>query len=213
MKLRTGKPIWLSRRPVALRNQRLSSDMACDVAIIGAGITGALVAHELLKAGLRVVMVDKRQAGFGSTAASTGLLMIQTDTSIADLTRLHNRRTAERTYELGYEAIRQIGVMVRRLRINCGWKAARTLYVASATRDTAYLREEADRTEKIGFEIKRVLADELQSRYGLTFPSALLAAGAAQVNALALTRGLLRAAQKNPCFRQGKGHTHDGSGI
>ena len=75
------------------------------MAIVGAGITGTLVAHQLLAAGLRVVMLDKRDPGHGSTAASTGLLLYQPDSSIADITRRHGRETARRVYELGRKAI------------------------------------------------------------------------------------------------------------
>jgi len=96
MKLRTGKPLWLAGKTEPLPVRRLSRDRTCDVAIIGAGITGALVAHQLLKTGLNVVMLDRRRAGFGSTAASTGLRMIQPDSSIAELTRRHGRRAAQR---------------------------------------------------------------------------------------------------------------------
>ena len=174
MKLRTGKPIWLSYPARPLREKKLSSSMACDVAIIGAGITGALVAHRLLLAGLRVIMIDKRRAGLGSTAASTGLLLIQPDTSIADLTRIHSRRTAQRVYQLGQQAIRDLGILVRRLKIDCGWKTRRTLYVASSPDDAVLLRKEAARTEKIGFPTEQLYAHRIRQRYQIDFPAALL---------------------------------------
>ena len=174
--------------------------MACDVAIIGAGITGALVAHRLLLAGLRVIMIDKRRAGFGSTAASTGLLLVQPDTSIADLTRMHSRRTAQRVYQLGNQAIRDLGILVRRLKIDCGWETKRTLYLASSPDDGEFLRKEAARAEKIGFPTQRLYADGIRKRYDIGFPAALLSAGAAEVSALQLTRGVLRCAQRNPNF-------------
>jgi glycine/D-amino acid oxidase-like deaminating enzyme len=201
MKLRTGKPIWFSYPVQRLREQKLSSSVGCDVAIIGAGITGALVAHRLLLAGLRVVMVDKRRAGFGSTAASTGLLLIQPDTSIAELERIHGTHTAQRVYQLGHQAIRDLRVLVRRLKIDCGWETKRTLYCASSPKDTELLRKEAARTKRIGFATERLSAERIRERYHLDFPAALLAAGAAEVSALQLTRGVLSYAQRNPNFR------------
>ena len=53
--------------------------------MIGAGITGALVAHELVRSGLDAVVVDKRAPGVGSTSASTALLLYETDTALAEL--------------------------------------------------------------------------------------------------------------------------------
>ncbi|MEO6004029.1 MAG: FAD-binding oxidoreductase [Opitutus sp.] len=201
MKLRTGKPVWLESKGVALPVSRLSRAFTrCDVAIIGAGITGALVADQLLRAGLDVVMVDKRRAGFGSTAASTGLLMIQPDSSIGELTRLHDRRTARRVYQLGQRAIQDLGRLTRELKLDCGWAARRTLYVASNQRGAAMLRAERKRSQRIGFPVETMTAERLRRDYGLSFSAGLSAAGAAQVNALQLTRGVLRRAQRNPKF-------------
>lgn len=201
MKLRTGKPLWLAPRITPLRRTRLSRPQECDVAIIGAGITGALVAYELLKAGLKVVMIDKRQAGFGSTAASTGLLLYQPDSSIEELTRRHGQPTARRVYELGRKAIRDLGTLIRRLEIDCGWVAKRSLYIASTPSDVRLLREEARRTDQIGFMVEALSAAPLRERFQLQFPGALASSGAAQVNALTLTRGVLHHAQQDPNFR------------
>lgn len=196
MDLHTGKPFWVSQPTAPLRRRRLRCDLDCDVAIVGAGITGALVARQLLEAGLRVVVLDKRPPGFGSTAASTGLLLYQPDTSIADLTRLHGRRIAQRVYELGRKAIRDLGALIRELEIDCGWDPRRTLYVASSRRDAADLRREAKRTRKFGFPAEALSAASLRDRYELDAPGALLAPGSAQVNALALTRGVLARCQR-----------------
>lgn len=201
MKLRTGRPLWLSPKVIPLRAARLSRTHTCDVAVIGAGITGALVAHQLLKVGLSVTLLDKRKAGFGSTAASTGLLLYQPDTSIGDLTRQHDRGTAQRVYELGRKAIRELAGLARQLHLDCGWAAKRTLYVASDEAGADLLEQEAKRSARIGFAAEVLSADRLRSRHHLNFPAALAAAGSAQVNAFRLTRGVLQHAQRDPRFR------------
>jgi len=200
MKLRTGKPLWLAGKTEPLPVRRLSRDRTCDVAIIGAGITGALVAHQLLKTGLSVVMLDRRRAGFGSTAASTGLLMIQPDSSIAELTRRHGRRAAQRVYELGRKAIHELGALARELKIECGWQAKRSLYLASNRKGAVMLRREAKLAQKICFPVEQISQPRMRIKYGLPFPVALASAGAAQVHALHLTRGVLRHALTMPNF-------------
>ena len=47
----------------------LERDERCDVAIIGAGITGALAAHRLTEADCDVILLDRHDVGMGSTAA------------------------------------------------------------------------------------------------------------------------------------------------
>jgi glycine/D-amino acid oxidase-like deaminating enzyme len=201
MKLRTGKPIWLLDQARLPRARPLKEKIACDVAIVGGGISGALVAYRLLEAGLDVVLLDKRKPGLGSTAASTGLLMYQPDASIADLTRRHSRKTAQRVYSLGRQAIRDLGTLVSRLHLDCGWAPKSSLYVASGERDVTPLSREARRTHQIGFPVQRLSASQLRRRFNLPFRAALLAPGAAEVNAFTFTLGLLEHCLSHPRFR------------
>jgi choline dehydrogenase-like flavoprotein len=53
-------------------------------AIIGGGITGAAIAHELTLAGCAVVVLDRRDIGTGSTSGSTSLLQYEIDVSLTD---------------------------------------------------------------------------------------------------------------------------------
>ncbi|MDO8544688.1 MAG: FAD-dependent oxidoreductase [Opitutaceae bacterium] len=190
--LHTGKPLWLEHTPAPLRRRRLRRDLTCDVAVVGAGITGALVAHQLLAAGLRVVMLEKSDAGHGSTAASTGLLLYQPDSSIAEITRRHGRHAARRVYQLGRKAIQELGALARELDPACGWNARRTLYLASDQHHAAFLRAEEQRTRAIGFPVQRLSGRTLRKRYALEFPAALFAPGSAQVHAFAFARAVLR---------------------
>ena len=113
MKLTTGTTFWAKANEPRPRYPRLRRNARCDVAIVGAGITGALLAHQLVQAGLKVVVTDKRAAGTGSTSASTALLLYETDASLAELARLHGIKCATRVYTLGRRAIREIGAIAR----------------------------------------------------------------------------------------------------
>lgn len=201
MDLRTGCPVWLANDSTEAEPRRLNRNLSCDVAIIGAGISGALVAHQLLGAGLRVVMLDRRTPARASTAASTGLLMYQTDTSLAELTRRHGAATSERVYELGRRAIRELSALIKTLEVDCGWCAKRTLYVASTSRDRTTLKRELAGSRRIGFPITYLNQSVLIKRYGLRKPAALLAPGAGEVDAFRLTRGIFKAHEHNPGLR------------
>ena len=48
----------------------MSENLKCDALIVGAGITGSLVAERLTRQGLDVVIIDRELPGRGSTAAS-----------------------------------------------------------------------------------------------------------------------------------------------
>ena len=47
----------------------------CDVAVVGAGVIGTAVTHELVSRGASVTLLDCRGAGLGSTQAAAGMLV------------------------------------------------------------------------------------------------------------------------------------------
>jgi NADPH-dependent 2,4-dienoyl-CoA reductase/sulfur reductase-like enzyme len=75
-RLRTGRPLWLPdparktpRYPV------FSGQHDTVIAIVGGGMTGALVAHAFASAGISTTVLEAAAVGRGSTAASSALLL------------------------------------------------------------------------------------------------------------------------------------------
>ena len=59
MDLKSGNPFWpeiSNGEPII---ERLQDDVVCDVVVVGAGLTGALIAHRLSAEGLKVVVLDR----------------------------------------------------------------------------------------------------------------------------------------------------------
>src|SRR5262245_46813416 len=69
MDLASPHPFWPLKNGLLSTYPSLKQDLRCEVAIIGGGITGALVAHHLVEAGMDVVLLDKREVAMGSTSA------------------------------------------------------------------------------------------------------------------------------------------------
>lgn len=65
---------WARREPLTDSHPRLDRDVACDVLVIGAGITGLSAALELLQRGKSVVVCEAGVIGSGTTGGSTGFL-------------------------------------------------------------------------------------------------------------------------------------------
>ena len=74
MDLKSGYPFWSVKNGLLTHFPPLERDLRCDVAIVGGGITAALIAHELAAADLDVAVLEKRDADWGSTSASTAML-------------------------------------------------------------------------------------------------------------------------------------------
>ncbi len=132
MDLRSGHPYWLLKNGLLADYPSLKHDEACDVAVIGAGITGALTAYHLAREGVTTVLVDERDVGTGSTAASTALLQHATDTELIDLVAQVGEAGAVRSYRLGLEAISKLEELIQRLGLDCGFERKKSLYLASS---------------------------------------------------------------------------------
>ncbi len=87
MDLHSGLPYWIVKNPLYDYFNPLENDDTVDVAIIGSGITGTLVAHELCNAGIECCMVDKRTPSTGSSSASTALLQYEIDEPLYKMAR------------------------------------------------------------------------------------------------------------------------------
>ena len=113
MDLRTHYPFSLLRFGILRSYPSLNKDLKTDVAIIGAGITGALVARELAKKGMSCVVTDKRHVAMGSTSASTSLIQYEIDQPLHKLVDLVGYRQAVRSYEVSREAVAELGLICR----------------------------------------------------------------------------------------------------
>jgi glycine/D-amino acid oxidase-like deaminating enzyme len=178
MDLRSGHPWWLDVNARLAEFVPLDGDLRCDIAILGAGITGALLALELTARGLSVVVLDKREAGRGSTAASTALLLVETDADFGELSRRFGRAAATRIWRLGEDAIERIAALARRLPFDIGFARTSSLYLASDRRGLRRLRAERDLRSAAGFEVELLQRADLEAISSLPHRGALKSAGA-----------------------------------
>ena len=196
MDLRSGHPFWLLKNGLLADYPSLKHDESCEVAIIGGGITGALVAYYLTQEGVETVLVDKRDIGAGSTAASTALLQYEIDTELHDLISLVGEADAVRSYKLGLEAIDTVERLADELRDDCGFERKTSLYLASRKPDLSKLRKEYDTRRALGFHVTFLEAKDIESRASFSAPGAILSYGDAQVDPFRLTHQLMQAAKK-----------------
>ena len=95
--LRGGRSPWFATSAHPPRRE-LGENLKCDALIVGAGITGSLVAERLTRQGLDVVIVDRELPGRGSTAASTSMLLWEIDRPLRELSEVYGFERAARAY-------------------------------------------------------------------------------------------------------------------
>lgn len=190
MDLKSGYPFWSIRNGLMRAFPRLEADLRCDVAVIGGGITGALIADELVQHGHEVAVLEQREIGWGSTSASTALLQYEIDTALVDLARRYGMAQAGLAYLACAEAIELLHERAKAVG-QVDFRHNDSLYYASRRRDLALLREELQARRALGLDLEWIEAAPLWRDYGVRAPGALLSHQAARMDPYRMTYRLL----------------------
>ena len=191
MDLRSENPYWLLRKGIPHTYPSLKTDLEKDVVIIGAGISGSLVAWELQQAGVDIAIIDRRHVGMGSTVASTALLQYEIDTpmwELADKTGLKNAVTA---YELCRQAIYDIEKIFLHVKSDSQFIFRPSFQFASYKKDVTKLQKEHQLRKQHGFDVEWLEPDTIQKMFGMKADGGILSADGAEVDAYAFTNDVL----------------------
>lgn len=118
--------------------------------MVGAGISGALVAEALTDAGMEVLVVDRRGIAQGSTSASTALLQYELDTPLTRLSRSFAFEKAARIWQRSRLAVDALAERTKALGIEAGMDARSSLYLQGTVLGARQLQAEAAARRRIG---------------------------------------------------------------
>jgi len=191
--LRTGRPIWLGRHAPSVPVNSLTRDIATDVLILGAGITGAMVADALTSEDVAVTVVDKRGPAKGSTVASTALVQYEIDTPLTTLTRKIGKHKAVRAWRRSRLAVDALAARLNELKV-AGVMRRDSLYIAGNTLGIRELRHEHEARRAGGLPTRFLDAGSLRNEYGIARKAALKGYGNLVLDPRKTTLALLQAA-------------------
>jgi glycine/D-amino acid oxidase-like deaminating enzyme len=203
--IRTSQPYWLMRDGIGDARSRREPAADYDIVIIGAGITGALVADALVATGRRILVVDSREPALGSTAASTALLQYEFDTHLVDLVKRLGPERATLAYRAGISSFAMLERRFPELLPAAGYARRESLYLAADRAAVPVLRAERAARAGIGIVCEWLEADELLRRAGCHRPAALLSPLGAQLDPVRFTRDVLAGCERHGveiCTRQ-----------
>ncbi len=192
--LRTGTPYWLRRGDVHVASSPLVANLVVDVAVVGAGVSGALVADALLRAGKSIAVLDRRGPVMGSTPASTALLQFEIDQPLLHLSRKIGRERAVRAYWRSATAVDTLRGRIVDLGLRCGFRERQAVYLPGNVLNVTELRREAAARANVGLRSRFIGADELRALTGIEKQGAVLSSGAGELDPAALVAGLWRSA-------------------
>lgn len=192
--LRTGRPIWLDRQLPTIPKSELTRAVSSDVLVVGAGISGAIIAEALSDAGLQVIIVDRRGAVQGSTAASTALLQYEIDQPLSILSERIGRERAERLWRRSRLAVDALRERTRALGIDADQATRDSLYLSGNVLDATGLEAEAEARRRAGFEVSFLKPAAVSETYGIKGRSAIVGRDNFMADPRLLAAGYLNAA-------------------
>jgi glycine/D-amino acid oxidase-like deaminating enzyme len=196
-RIRSSSPYWLLRSGMGDARAALDSSLECDIAIIGAGITGVLIADALVATGQRIVILDSRDVALGSTAATTALLQYEIDTQLTDLVRQLGADAAAEAYLACAASIDLFEQRFPELLEVSNYRRAPSLYLAADEEAVPDLQAELAARRALGFRCEWLEQDELQRRHGCRRPGGILSALGAQLDPVCFTQGLVAGLERH----------------
>jgi glycine/D-amino acid oxidase-like deaminating enzyme len=193
--LRLGQPVWLrDGGSVKRRYPRLSGKHETSVAIVGGGMTGALVAHAFASAGISTILLEGMVVGRGSTAASSALLLQEPDLELRELASRYGSHASRRMWQMSHESVHQLVALLKRLQIRCDLKYRDAVYYATDTQAVTRLRREFELRTRSGFKGKWLGSGDLRRMTAIPGRGAIRSRGSAQFDPYRACVGVLGAA-------------------
>jgi glycine/D-amino acid oxidase-like deaminating enzyme/nitrite reductase/ring-hydroxylating ferredoxin subunit len=166
---------WIENAP-SPRFSALKEDIAVDVLVVGAGITGITAAYLLKRAGHSVALVDRGRCISGDTTYTTAHLTCVTDTWLSELAKTFGQDHAQAVWDAGMAAIDTIERLVWREQIKCQFEWVPGYLYQEATDNEADakkasddLRQEAEFAASLGFDADFVSSVPIFKRPGIRF--------------------------------------------
>lgn len=189
MDLLSGYPFWAVTNGLMCAYPRLTESRDVNVLVIGGGITGALFATHLARAGFSTCVVEKRDVAWGSTSASTAMLQYEIDTELRELAKTYGIAAASMAYVACADAVRAVLRLAKSCRGVDAFPMASLYYASRFWHAPRFAKEYALRRDA-GIRVALLDRATLRERFGIDAGAALLSQTAAAIDPYQLTHAL-----------------------
>ena len=169
-----------------------------DIIIVGAGITGAFLAERMTRAGWSVAVLDRRAPQKGATAASTALVMWETDCPLIELEQRIGFEAAAMIWRRCFAAIQAMFAFAPQ--VGAHVQAQESLYLAGDRLDPTLLKLEGELRRRANLPSHWKSGEAVWARDAIIARAALRSAGAASLDPIQFSRALLKAAERRGAY-------------
>lgn len=187
--------LWYATAAPPPKTVELDTRIQTDVCVVGAGYTGLTTSLELALKGVRVVLLEAQEAGFGGSGRNAGhCTPTFTHYSLPDLRKLLGEPFAERLIHRQTRANDRVFGMIQRYQIQCEWQQNGYVQAAHRPSAVAALEQKVKDYNAIGAKTRFVDRHEVERLTGSPrFHGGWFHTEGGHVNPLGYARGLARA--------------------
>ena len=169
----------------------LNQNTEADVAIVGGGITGISTAVLLSKRGLKVVVLESKRVGGGTTSHSTGNLYFTVDKNLSQFKGKYYEGVIRQIIASRSAALDQIEKWIQEYKLDCDFKRVPWIFYSGISENNSKIEDEFNIAREAGVPVD--WADS--SAMPATFTKGVVVPGQAQFNPVLYVEGLAKAAQ------------------
>ncbi len=187
--------LWFATAAPAPPTTELEGRLAADVCVVGAGYTGLTTSLELARKGVKVVLLEAQEAGFGGSGRNAGhCTPTFTHFSLPELRRLLGEPWAERLIARQTQANARVSDMMQRYQIQCEWRQNGYVQAAHCPSAITALEQKAQEYNAVGAKTRFVDKHEVELLTGSPrFFGGWHHTEGGHLNPLGYARGLARA--------------------
>lgn len=192
MDLKSNEPFWLIKNGLKHSYPSVSENVSTEILIVGAGITGSLIAHQCIKDGYDTMIIDRRDVANGSTSATTSMLQYEIDVPLHVLKQQIGKSPAVESYYTCLKSIKKLEKITKKINSSCGFQYKKSLYFSAFKKDVVWLKKEFETLKKEGFKVQWLEVEEITKKYSIknTF-GGILSKHGGSIDAFCLCHDLL----------------------
>lgn len=195
-KLRVSLPYWQTTPHTSLRTRKTASARNFDIIIVGAGISGALVAEALIGHKCKIAIMDKRTPVHGSTMASTAMLQHEIDMPLYKMAQHIGVSQAEAIWQRSVTAVSDLQKLIKKHGVHCQMQHKSALYLAGDKYGKRALLTETKARNSAQINARYLDQETLKSEFNISRTAGIVSTYSASANPAQMAAGLLRVVQK-----------------
>lgn len=182
-----NRSFWQSKEDIKFSTD--SDDLAFDTIIVGAGITGITLAKELQNRGVKCLLLDKKNPGFGTTGGTTAHINNFYDAAYFEIINNFGKEAAKQLLASTRETIDYIKRNILRYGINCDFSSCGFFLYSAEEGQDDQLEQIYAAHQELGLATYEV--DEIP--FNIPFRKAIQIEGQSQFHPTNYIKGLLEA--------------------